>query len=102
MEQAIIGILSGDLDSASLLMLFIVGILTKRFVPWWIHEEVVEKLQEYEDAAPALLEEVSILVEQIKEDSYYSDSIRARRTKIKERQEDLRNALPRTRRKRSR
>jgi hypothetical protein len=67
MDQLITSLLSGDLDAASLLLLFIVGILTKRFVPWWIHEEVLEKLDEYEKTAPALLDEVSLLIELINE-----------------------------------
>lgn len=63
MDKLVDAIINGDLDTASLLMLFIVGILTKRFVPWWVHEEVLEKLDEYEKAAPALLDEVSTLID---------------------------------------
>ena len=61
MDKLIESLVNGDLDTASLLMLFIVGILTKRFVPWWVHEEVLEKLEQYEEAAPALLEVVDQL-----------------------------------------
>lgn len=63
MDKLVDAIINGDLDTASLLMLFIVGILTKRFVPWWVHEEVLEKLDEYEKVAPALLDEVSTLID---------------------------------------
>lgn len=63
MDQLIVKILSGELDAASLLILFIIGILTKRFVPWWIHEEALEKLEQYESTAPALLDEVGELID---------------------------------------
>lgn len=49
-------------DVITLLMLFIVGLLTKRFVPWWVHEEALRKLQEYEETAPELISEVKHLV----------------------------------------
>jgi hypothetical protein len=51
-------LLSKDVGVTSLLIFFIVGLLTKRFVPWWIYEEVLNKLKEYEQAAPALIEEM--------------------------------------------
>ena len=74
MDQLITKILAGELDAASLLLLFIVGILTKRFVPWWIHEEALEKLEQYESTAPALLDEIGELIElmqtQQEEDSF--------------------------------
>ncbi len=63
MDEIITQIVSGDLNVVSLLMLFILGILTKRFVPWWIHEEVLIKLKEYEDASPDLLVKIRELVE---------------------------------------
>ena len=50
--------LSSDLTVASLLCAFIIGMFTKRFVPWWIHEEVVKKLKEYEQTAPELIDEM--------------------------------------------
>jgi len=63
MDQLLTKIIAGDLDAASLLLLFIVGILTKRFVPLWIHEEALEKLEQYESTAPALLDEIGDLIE---------------------------------------
>ena len=60
--------LNGDLDVVTLLFLFITGLLTKRFVPWWVHEEVLEKLKAYEDAAPELITDVRRLIELIDED----------------------------------
>lgn len=68
MDQALTALLTGELNTVSLLLLFIVGILTKRFVPWWVHEEVVKKLEEYEQAAPALLDEVSTLINLLVDD----------------------------------
>lgn len=62
-DQIIIQLLSGDLNSATLLILFIIGILTKRFVPWWVHEDVVKKLEEYEEASPELIDEVRKLMD---------------------------------------
>jgi hypothetical protein len=63
MDQLIASVMNGNFNSTSLLLLFIVGILTKRFVPWWIHEEVLDKLHEYEDAAPQLVEQVTDLID---------------------------------------
>ena len=54
MEQ----LLSQDLSVTTLLAIFIVGLFTKRFVPWWIHEEVLNKLKEYEETAPQLVDEM--------------------------------------------
>lgn len=63
METLISQILSGgDINAVSLLILFILGLLTRRFVPWWVHEDVVKKLDEYEEASPDLLEEVRKLM----------------------------------------
>lgn len=62
-DQIIIQLLSGDFNSATLLVLFIIGILTKRFVPWWVHEEVVKKLDEYEKDSPELIDEVRKMME---------------------------------------
>lgn len=67
LDQVIIGILGGELGSTSLLMLFILGLLTKRFVPWWVHEGVLEKLNEYEKEVPALSREVKELIAIINE-----------------------------------
>lgn len=62
-DQIIVQLLSGEINSVALLILFIIGILTKRFVPWWVHEEVVKKLEEYEEASPELIEEVRKLMD---------------------------------------
>lgn len=95
MEQLLVGILNGDLDAASLLLLFIIGILTKRFVPWWIHEEVLEKLKEYEDAAPELLDEITTLIETIEASGRASDPVVRERVSVIKRKEAL-NDLQRT------
>lgn len=62
MDALIDVIVSGDLNTTTLLMLFILGILTKRFVPWWVHEEALEKLEQYEESAPELLDSIEILI----------------------------------------
>ena len=54
-------------DVITLLLLFIVGLLTKRFVPWWVHEEALRKLREYEEAAPELITQVQRLVKALDE-----------------------------------
>lgn len=54
-------------DVITLLLLFIVGLLTKRFVPWWVHEEALRKLREYEEAAPELITQVQRLVKKLEE-----------------------------------
>jgi hypothetical protein len=63
MEQALLGLLGGDMTTDVLLMLFILGLLTKRFVPWWVYEDMVEKLREYEEVAPSLIDAVERLIE---------------------------------------
>lgn len=62
MEQTIISLLSGELGVSTLLLLFIIGLLTKRFVPWWVYDALVEELNMYKKEAPALLEEVRELL----------------------------------------
>lgn len=76
MEKAIETIISGDLNTASLLMLFIIGILTKRFVPWWVHEEALDKLDEYERTAPVLMDEVTTLIDILNNDPQFNDAFR--------------------------
>ena len=63
MQPLIDVIVSGDLNTTTLLLLFILGILTKRFVPWWVHEEALEKLEQYEQSAPELLDEIGTLID---------------------------------------
>ena len=93
METILVELLSGKLDGATLLMAFIIGILTKRFVPWWIHEEALEKLAQYEDAAPALLEEVTRLIDTINNDPDAADKPATQRRRVRERQEELHNVI---------
>lgn len=54
MEQ----LFSQDVSVVALLGAFIVGLLTKRFVPWWVYEEALKKLREYEETAPELIDEM--------------------------------------------
>lgn len=78
MNEIITSLLTGELGATTLLLLFILGILTKRFVPWWIHEDVLRKLEEYEEVAPGLVEEVSELIA-ILNDSSIDDDVKRRR-----------------------
>lgn len=57
--------LGTDSQTIILLLLFITGILTKRIVPWWIHNEALEKLKAYEDAAPKLITEIQTLMDSL-------------------------------------
>lgn len=94
MDQLITRILGGDLNATSLLMLFILGILTKRFVPWWIHEEVISKLKEYEEKAPALLEEVTTLIDLMsRHESDVPTSITQKNREVADKQEALKDAI---------
>lgn len=60
-------LIGNDTAVITLLLLFIIGLLTKRFVPWWVHEEVLEKLSEYEKTAPELISEVQRLLNTIEQ-----------------------------------
>ena len=59
MDNLLIG---NDTAVITMLLLFITGLLTKRFVPWWVYEDVVRQLKEYEEAAPELIAEVKRLI----------------------------------------
>ena len=74
--------LNGDLDVVTLLFLFITGLLTKRFVPWWVYEDVLEKLKAYEDAAPELITDVRRLIALVDEDDNGDLIIRQRGEKM--------------------
>ena len=63
MDRLVETILNGDLNTTSLLLLFILGILTKRFVPWWVHEDALDKLEQYEQSAPELLDAIDTLTD---------------------------------------
>lgn len=56
-------LIGNDTAVITMLLLFITGILTKRIVPWYVHEEALTKLKKYEDAAPGLITEVNRLME---------------------------------------
>ena len=79
MEQLIASLLTGDLSTTSLLILFILGLLTKRFVPWWIYEDMQEKLDLYEKEAPALIQDVKNLLETMEERELEGETQQARR-----------------------
>lgn len=59
MDDLLIG---NDTAVITMLLLFITAILTKRIVPWWVYEDVVKQLKEYEEAAPELITEVQQLI----------------------------------------
>ena len=64
MAELLIG---NDTAVITMLLLFIAGLLTKRFVPWWVHEEALKKLKEYEEAAPEIISEVRRLLDALDE-----------------------------------
>lgn len=66
MDQLLVQLLSGELNTTTLLILFIIGILTKRFVPWWIHDDVVQELKKYEEDAPKLMDAVQELTDEVR------------------------------------
>lgn len=78
MNELITSLLTGELGATTLLLLFILGILTKRFVPWWIHEDVVKKLEEYESVAPGLVDEISELVDLLSDPAISDETKRKR------------------------
>jgi hypothetical protein len=60
MDKLLIG---NDTAVITLLLLFITALLTKRIVPWYVHQEALDKLKKYEDAAPGLIENMNRLME---------------------------------------
>jgi hypothetical protein len=91
MDELIVKLLGGNLTAETLLLLFIVGILTKRFVPWWVYEEVVEELRKYEDDAPQLLDAVQELTDEVREQGLKSpklDAVEHHATSIRRRERD--------------
>lgn len=69
MESLILSLLSGELSVTTLLLLFIIAILTKRFVPWWVYDSLVAELEIYKKQAPALIDDIQELFSLI-EDSH--------------------------------
>lgn len=65
MEPLISSLLAGDLSTSTLLLLFILGLLTKRFVPWWTYEAMEQRLRLYEQDTPSLIKEVKDLLDTI-------------------------------------
>lgn len=57
-------LLASGSSTISLLLLFIIGLLTRRFVPWWVYEDALKKLEEYEREGPKLLEELRTLLDE--------------------------------------
>lgn len=66
--------ISGDNEIVLMLLMFITGLLTKRFVPWWVYEDVLKKLKEYEEAAPELIAETRRLMALIDKNTASSDT----------------------------
>lgn len=58
-------LVGNDTAVITMLLLFITALLTKRVVPWYVHEEALNKLKKYEDAAPGLISEVNRLMDVI-------------------------------------
>lgn len=61
--EVVTQILGGDASAASLLLIFIIMLLTKRVVPWYVHQEVLDKLAKYESTAPDLISEINALMD---------------------------------------
>lgn len=101
MENAIVALLSGDLSVVTLLLLFILGILTKRFVPWWVYEQTLDELKAYEEDAPKLINKVDALIEEVQRGGHSGNALReAKKTSeaIRRRSEDGRRERPRRKR----
>lgn len=60
-------LIGNDTAVITMLLLFITALLTKRVVPWWVYEDVLRQLQEYEEAAPELITEVKRLMTALEE-----------------------------------
>lgn len=73
MEETIISLLGGELGVTTILLLFILGLLTKRFVPWWVYEALVEELKVYKNEAPELIREVQRLLALVEEEDKRDD-----------------------------
>lgn len=56
-----------DAPVVTMLLLFITALMTKRIVPWYVHEAALKKLQRYEDAAPDLISEINNLLDIVAE-----------------------------------
>lgn len=65
MDSLIGTLISGELTTTTLLLLFVISLLTKRFVPWWIYEAMEERLKFYEKEAPSLIDEVQTLLDEL-------------------------------------
>lgn len=70
MDSLLIG---NDTAVITLLLLFITALLTKRIVPWYVHQEALDKLKKYEDAAPELIENMNRLMEMYEQDQGEQD-----------------------------
>lgn len=72
-------LLDSDLSVVILLLAFITGLLTKRIIPWWVHDDALEKLKAYEDAAPKLISEIQNLMDMLHEGEDEQDDPQKRR-----------------------
>ena len=67
MEQALFSMLmSAILSPEGLCVTLLVLFITKRIVPYWIHDEALERLKRYEEQTPVLLHEFRELSRLIK------------------------------------
>lgn len=67
MEAVLVSLLSGELSVTTLLLLFIIAILTKRFVPWWVYDALVAELKVYKEQAPDLIDEIQNMYQSMQE-----------------------------------
>ena len=53
---------TGEVTTTGLLLFMILCLLTGRITPWWQVKGIKDKLEEYEKAAPQLIDEVQKLI----------------------------------------
>lgn len=84
MESLIVSLLSGELSVTTLLLLFIIAVLTKRFVPWWVYDSMVAELKVYKEQTPDLLDEIQNLFEVIQDEKEKNEAAESLSEKTKE------------------
>lgn len=84
MESLIVSLLSGELSVTTLLLLFIIAVLTKRFVPWWVYDSMVAELKVYKEQTPDLLDEIQNLFEVIQDEKEKNEAAESLSEKTEE------------------
>lgn len=89
MESLIVSLLSGELSVTTLLLLFIIAVLTKRFVPWWVYDSLVAELKVYKEQTPDLLDEIQRLFEVIQDEKDKTEVAETLREKAVEARKEI-------------